>query len=264
METVRKMAVADSFYPRRCIKLRRLFRDFAQENATKRTKIQGKPKAILVPHAGYIYSGRCADSAYRIAARYHYKRIVILGPSHRIYFKGISAGYYETLQTPCKAITVDTPYLIALAKRFPIGFIPKVHTVEHSTEVQFPFIAHYFPDAKAIELIYGDIDADTLANLIVAIWQSHDTLLVVSSDLSHYYPIDVAKSKDTHCIDAFVQRNPTLLHQGCEACGFKGIEALLLAAAHKRLHSYFSCYTTSAEASNDTKRVVGYMSGVIY
>ncbi len=264
MKTVREMAVAGSFYPRRCIKLQRLFRDFAQKNTTKQIKLQGKPKAILVPHAGYIYSGRCADSAYRIAAHYRYKRIIILGPSHRIYFKGISASYYETLQTPCKTIAVDTPYLIALAKRFPIGFVPKVHAVEHSTEVQFPFVARYFPDTKAIELIYGDIDTNTLANLIIAIWQNHDTLLVVSSDLSHYYPIEIAKSKDTHCIDAFVQRNPTLLHQGCEACGFKGIEALLLAAAYESSHSYLSCYTTSAEASNDTKRVVGYMSGVVF
>ncbi len=263
--SLRPTAVSGTFYPKQCHTLRAFF-DHANQTSTI-PAITHPIKALLVPHAGYIYSGQCADLAYRTATtppHIDYKRIVIIGPSHHIYLEGISASFYEALQTPCGNLVVDTPYLIALAKHFPIGFLPKVHTKEHSTEVQFPFVKHYFPNAKAIELIYGDIEVTTLAQLILALWQNPKTLVVISTDLSHYYPLETANQKDTICTNAFTHGDPKQLTKACEACGRKGLEALLLATKHIGYSTKLLCHTTSATTSGDTQRVVGYMSGVVY
>ncbi len=266
MEHIRKMAVAGTFYAKRCTEIRQRIAAFNREFNTHSIPEAIRaihPQAIIVPHAGYMYSGYTANFAYRFLQHTSPKRIIVIGPSHHIYYKGISGSFFEQYQTPCGNLDIDSAYLFALAKRFPIGFVPKVHQKEHSTEVQMPFIQHYFPHTPVIELIYGDIGADTLANLMVAILQNPDNRLIVSSDLSHFYTKQKAHMLDKHCLLA-VQNLDIVQLASCEACGITGIKALILAAKHIGLTSMLLDYTTSAKSTGDSRSVVGYMSAMFY
>ena len=264
---LRKAAVKGTFYPDSCKELKKYFEKFNVE--FKQHTIDKKiasivPRAILVPHAGYVYSGFTANFAYRFLNNAKPKRMVIIGPSHRYAFKGISASFYEAFETPCGEIEIDTPYLIALAKKFNIAFHEKAHLEEHSTEVQMPFIQHYFPKTPVIELVYGEVECQELVSVIVALLQNEDNVLVISSDLSHFYPLKEANSHDNVCLSAVSMLDPLALHKGCEACGFKGIEAMIEASKTLKLNSKLLDYKTSADASGDEKSVVGYLSAMFY
>jgi len=266
MQHIRKMSVSGSFYPASCRRVKRMLHTFNQEfdmHTIPEKTAQIVPRAVIVPHAGYIYSGFTANFAYRFLAKTEASRFIVIGPSHTLYFKGISGSFFETFQTPCGALTIDSPYLFALAQKFSIGFIPAVHEKEHSTEVQMPFLQHYFPKRKVIELIYGDIEVKSLVNIIVALLQNKENAVIVSSDLSHYYPLATANRIDRNCLLGVQNLDYSRL-QTCEACGITGIKAMTLAAKSLNLHSKLLDYTTSAKASGDTDSVVGYMSAMFY
>lgn len=264
---IRKAAVAGSFYPNNCRKLKAYFSKFNaafDKIAVKKEILSIVPRAIIVPHAGYIYSGFTANFAYRFLKNSNPKRIIVIGPSHHHYFKGISAGYFEHYETPCGNIEIDTPYLFALAKKFNIGFEPKAHQKEHSTEVQMPFIKEYFPKAKVIELIYSDTSVSTLSHIITALLHNPENAVVISSDLSHFYPLHKAEVLDRHCLKAVATLDVSELKKGCEACGITGIEAMITAARKLDLSSKLLDYRTSAYVSKDTHSVVGYLSALFY
>jgi len=263
----RKASVKGLFYPKECAKVKSYFREFNHKYDAMNIPVKIKniiPRAIIVPHAGYIYSGFTANFAYRFLKRTKVKRVIVIGPSHYHSFKGISGSYYETYETPCGELEIDSAYLFALAKQFDIGFEPKAHEKEHSTEVQLPFIQHYFPKTKVIELIYGDISVKILANLIIALLNNKDNAVVISSDLSHFYSLEEAKKLDSHCLRAVENLETKELKKGCEACGLTGIQAMILTAKHLKLSSKLLDYRTSADASGDSSSVVGYMSAMFY
>ncbi len=264
---IRKAAVRGSFYPKECSQVKAYFKKFDQafEEITISREIRNIiPQAVIVPHAGYIYSGFTANFAYRFLQQTKAKRIIIIGPSHHHYFKGISGSYYEKYETPCGELEIDSPYLFALAKQFNIGFEPKAHEKEHSTEVQMPFIKHYFPKSKIIELIYSNISAKNLASLITALLHNKDNVVVISSDLSHFYSLEEAKGFDENCLRGVVKLDLGELASGCKACGLTGIQAMILAAKRLKLSSKLLDYRTSADASGDSSSVVGYMSAMFY
>ena len=264
---IRKAAVKGSFYPEECMKIQAYFREFNQTYDAMHIPDNIKsiiPRAIIVPHAGYIYSGFTANFAYRSLKQTKVKRIIVIGPSHHHYFKGISGSYYEKVETPCGQPKIDSAYLFALAKQFNIGFEPKAHEKEHSTEVQFPFIQHYFPKTKVIELIYGDIPVQTLANLITVLLKNQDNAVVISSDLSHFHTLKEANTLDKHCLRGVAKLDLKELEKGCKACGLTGIQAMILTAKHLKLSSKLLDYRTSADESKDTSSVVGYMSAMFY
>ncbi|WP_296823060.1 AmmeMemoRadiSam system protein B [Sulfurovum sp.] len=264
---IRKAAVQGSFYPKECAEVKALIEKFKQELETipVSPEIQNIiPKAVIVPHAGYIYSGFTANCAYQFLKRSKAKRIIVIGPSHHYYFKGISGSYYEAYETPCGEIPIDSPYLFALAKQFNIGFEPQAHAKEHSTEVQMPFIKYYFPHTKVIELIYGDMAVKELANLILALLHNKENAVIISSDLSHFHTLEEAKAHDFSCLRAVDTIDAKILKQGCEACGITGLHAMLLAAKELKLSSKLLDYRTSADATGETKSVVGYMSAMFY
>ncbi len=218
-----------------------------------------KPKAILVPHAGWVYSGFTANFAYRIAANTKPKRVVVIGPSHKFPIKGISVTLEDSYETPCGILPIDIEFSAKLIEKFGVANLEEVH-VEHSTEVQMPFIYHYFKDIPVVELIYGDYSPKELKKIIeYAILE--DSLVVISSDLSHYHDIDTANSLDYNCIAAVQELNANSL-EFCEACGKIGINAMILAAKELKLDSVILDYRTSADVSGDTSQVVGYMSAV--
>ncbi len=256
---------AGLFYPGSCAETEQWFSAFNQKAKQRKRKVPDiAPRALIVPHAGYVYSGYTADLVYRLAQKSSAKRIIVVGPSHRIHFQGISVATYEALQTPCGILRNDEAYVKKLEQNFDLEFVEKAHAKEHSTEVQFPFINHYMPEKKVIELIYGKSAKGQLTKLMVRLLNDPDNLLVISSDLSHYYSKKKAHQKDFICLDAVEQVDAKFLKNGCEACGYDGIEALLEAAKMVGLKSQLVDYRTSADATADNKSVVGYMSAFFW
>jgi len=267
MISVRRSAVKGTFYPDNCSKIKIYFQKFDAmiDKQVKQNPIFDiRPKALIVPHAGYIYSGYTANMAYRTLTNSSAKRVIVIGPSHRYYFKGVSGSYFEKYETPCGDIDIDTTYLIDIAKRFDIGFDLKAHEKEHSTEVQMPFIKHYLPKAKVIEIVYGDISPCKLSPLITHLLQDSDNLIIISSDLSHFYTKEKAEKLDNICLKAIAKLDEQILDRGCEACGLIGIRAMIESAKTLHLRSKLLDYRTSYDYSGDNSSVVGYGSSTFY
>ena len=262
----RKAAVRGVFYPKRCEDINRTIKRFntmLNKHFHDKSLLSAKPRAIIVPHAGYIYSGYTANLAYHIAANTKSKRVIVIGPSHYYYFEGISGAMYDSFETPCGDISIDKTYLEKIEKYFPVKFNPKAHRKEHSTEVQMPFIKHYFPNAKVVEIVYGKVDPTVLAKLVYALMKEKENLVVISTDLSHFYTLEKAKKKDNVCLNAVAKRDPAILDRGCEACGFTGLKAMLMVVKRTNLKTELLDYRTSADSTGDEKRVIGYMSAVV-
>lgn len=256
---------AGLFYPGSCAETEQWFSHFnlkAEQRTAKELNIT--PRALIVPHAGYVYSGYTANLAYVLAQNSTAKRIIVIGPSHRIYFEGVSAANYAVYQTPCGLMRNDEQYLQKLSQTFDFNFVEEVHAKEHSTEVQFPFVNHYMPEKKVIELIYGKNVKGQLTKLMAHLLNDPDNLLVISSDLSHYHSRKKAQEKDFVCLEAVEQIEGSILKSGCEACGYNGLKSLLEAAKAVGLKSQLLDYRTSADASRDDSSVVGYMSAVFW
>ncbi len=261
--STREAAVEGQFYPSNPDEIQSMLEHYNQILDTHLKDKDGvlhiKPRAVIVPHAGYVYSGFTANIALRLLANSDAKRVVIIGPSHRVYLKGTSISEFDTYHTPLGALYIDKALVADLKEKFDLDFIPEAHH-EHSTEVQIPFVKTYTPDVSVVELVYGDESPAKLAKVIEYLLADPETAVVISTDLSHYYDIKKANALDSICLDAVKKLSIAELHQGCEACGRIGVEAMLLAAKKKGLKSILLDYRTSADASGDETQVVGYMS----
>ena len=220
-------------------------------------------RAVIVPHAGWIYSGFTANIAYKTLSYAKPKTIVVIGPSHRVGFDGISISDVDTYQTPLGDLRIDHELVNTLREGFSLPYFPQAHQ-EHSTEVQMPFIKNYMPDVQVVELVYAYAEPELIEPIITYLLSLQDTVVVISTDLSHYYPLQQAQKFDSICLEAIRDEDTDILNQGCEACGIIGVKAMLNAARKKGLASTILDYRTSADASGDTSRVVGYMSAVFY
>ncbi len=258
----RKSTVMGQFYPSDPKEITDMFAHYNKildENIEDKRLLKQKPRAIIVPHAGYIYSAFTANIAYRLLENTHAKKVVVIGPSHRVYLKGTSISDFDQYETPFGALPIDRTLVNELKENFNLSFIPDAHH-EHSTEVQMPFIKSYDPKASVVELVYGDEDPQNIAKIIEYLLKDPSVIVVISTDLSHYYDINRAKELDNICLDAVKHLNTEELHQGCEACGKIGVEAMLIAAKKEDLKPILLDYRTSADASGDKSNVVGYMS----
>ena len=216
------------------------------------------PKALIVPHAGWIYSGFTANFAYKIAEN-KAKKIAVIGPSHRFSFEGISVTLEDEYETPCGNLKIDENTSKDLMLNFDILNLEYVH-IEHSTEVQMPFIKHYFKNAEVIELIYSNYSPLKLKEIINYLIKNR-FLVVISSDLSHYYDLKTANKLDYHCLEAVNNQDINEL-KNCEACGKIGIEGLIISSQELNLTPIIVDYRTSADVNGDKNQVVGYMSAV--
>ena len=260
--SVRKDAVAGQFYPANKEEIQKMFKHYNEiidESIKDQSILALKPRAIIVPHAGYVYSAFTANIAFRLLKNSHAKRVVVIGPSHRVYLNTTSVSKFDTFETPMGNLNIDTKLVNELLEKFNLHFQADAHS-EHSTEVQMPFVKTYLPDASVVELVYGNEDPNNLAKVISYLLEDTNTVVVISTDLSHYYDIDKAKQLDTICLNSVSNLNPAELHQGCEACGKIGLEAMLIVAKQKELQATLLDYRTSADASGDKSQVVGYMS----
>jgi AmmeMemoRadiSam system protein B len=251
------MNFSDAFYPSACEKTNEYFKTF--NSFTKELRPKFQPKAIIAPHAGYIYSGYTANCAYKLLDKKAYKRVVVIGPSHREYLKGASVSLYDTYETPCGEISIDLVYAKKLMNKYTfLSFEKRLHK-EHSTETQMPFIKHYFPHAKVLEIVYSDITREEMKPMFEEILAEKETLLVVSSDLSHFYTLKKANEVDKICINAIEKLELKAFEKGCEACGLLGIRTLVSVAKESQIVDY----RTSYDANGDDVRVVGYLSALL-
>lgn len=261
--STRETAVEGQFYPSDPQEINKVFEHYNQILEKHFSKDDAlwklKPRAVIVPHAGYMYSGFTANIALKLLADQDIDRIVIIGPSHRVYFKGTSIADCDNYHTPLGDLPIDRKLACELKNEFGLGYYPDAHH-EHSTEVQFPFIKAYKPNVRVEEMVYSDEDPANLAPVIKKVLEDPKTVVVISTDLSHYYDIKKANYLDSICLDAVKELDRTKLHQGCEACGKIGVEAMMIAAKELGLEPVILDYRTSADASGDSRQVVGYMS----
>jgi len=261
--STRETAVSGQFYPSNANEITATLKKYNEILDTYFTTHEDvaklKPKAVIVPHAGYIYSGFTANVALRLLHNSGIKQIVVIGPSHRVSLKGTSVSMYDSYATPLGHLTIDKDLSHTLKEKFALTFVPDAHH-EHSTEVQMPMIKNYDPDVSVVELVYGDEDPQNLAHVIEYLLGQAHVGVVISSDLSHFYDIDKANRLDTICMNAVVKQDEKMLHQGCEACGKIGIEAMITASKKRALTPKVLDYRTSADTSGDKSSVVGYMS----
>jgi len=227
----------------------------------KKEFLNKEARVIIAPHAGYIYSGFSANIAHRLLGNSKAKRVIVIGPSHYVGFRGLSGSFYTKYATPCGDLTIDTAYLETLAHKFSIAFVESAHQQEHSTETQMPLIKHYSKDRAVVEIIYGQVGKE-LKELIEFLLQDKDNAIVISTDLSHFYDLDTANKLDKHCLDGVYNKDLKEL-QKCEACGKAGVEAMVAIAKEQNLNIELLDYRTSYDRSKDKSSVVGYMSACI-
>ena len=256
---IREMSVAGSFYPARAVELERYFEHFSATYDKDNTLPEIKSRVVIVPHAGYIYSGYSANIAYRVLQKSGVKKFLVIGPSHRVGFEGISLGDFSSYETPFGKISASLDLVKELSDTFLLSCYRNAH-FEHSTEVQFPFIKHYIEDACIVELVYSHMKPSNLSKIIDFALSHADVGVIISTDLSHFHTQKEALKIDNICVEAIVDTDIQKLHNGCEACGIIGVEAMLLSAKKATLVPHLLDYRTSADASGDESRVVGYVS----
>lgn len=254
---IRKMSVAGSFYPNDKDEIKKYIDYFDKLLKTNYSKLSSK--AIVVPHAGYVYSGYTANIAYKVLKNSQIKKVLVIGPSHKIAFEGCSICEFESYDTPFSKLNAQTSILDKLKSKFDINSYTQAHH-EHSTEVQFPFLKYYMPDVEILELVYSRENPKELAKIIKYLYEKDDWGIVISTDLSHFYKEEDANKLDSICIDAIKNLDTNLLHKGCEACGIIGLEAMMIVAKELGLNSNILDYRTSADVNEDTSNVVGYLS----
>jgi AmmeMemoRadiSam system radical SAM enzyme/AmmeMemoRadiSam system protein B len=261
----RQMSVAGTFYSASCEEIKKQFTHFSNLLKQSDFKYEEKsvPRAIIVPHAGYSYSGFTANVAYRVVKSEKIKRVLLIGPSHKVAFQGTSVALFDKYKTPCGDINIDTNYSQNLIKNFEsISFNEKAHQ-EHSTETQAPFIKEYFPNASIVELVYGDEEFQNISKIIDAAIKDNTTFVVISTDLSHFYTKVEAQKRDNICLEALGKLDVNIWNKGCEACGRVGVKAMIVSANRFKFKSKLLDYRTSADVTKDLSRVVGYTSCII-
>ncbi len=264
--TTRDTHFAGTFYSADCKEIEKQFGhfDYLLANSDFKAPKNIEPLAIIVPHAGYIYSGFTANVAYSLLKDHNPKRILLIGPSHKVAFEGGSIAMFDRYNTVCGDIKIDKGYGQTLLQKFPfLGFYPDAHS-EHSTETQSLFIKKRFPNAKIVEIVYGRADYLDIAKVIDFALEDRDTFVIISTDLSHFYDQSKANKLDSLCLEAIAKLDLDIWNKGCEACGRVGVKALLSVAKKKKLSSKLLDYRTSFDVTKDKERVVGYTSAVIY
>lgn len=218
------------------------------------------PKAMIVPHAGYIYSGPTAAIAYAqlAAARKIIRRVVLLGPVHRVAVRGLTLPGVDAFETPLGNIELDQDAIAAISKLPQVMISPAAHAQEHSLEVQLPFLQTVLDDFKLVPLAVGDATAEEVAAVLDLLWGGPETLIVISSDLSHFLPYYVAQSIDQETVQNILDLHGPLTHE--QACGGTPINGLMVAAERHHLRPQFLDYRNSGDTAGDKNRVVGYAS----
>jgi hypothetical protein len=255
MQTVRRPAVAGLFYP---ADPRELKTDVDEYLAAARPAPGPAPKALIAPHAGYVYSGPVAAHAYArlrpVADAIH--RVVLLAPAHRYPFSGLAFPEAGELLTPLGRVTVDRAALESVADLPQVRQIDRAFDGEHALEVHLPFLQAVLPAFSVVPFIVGDATAAEVAEVLDRLWGGEETLIVVSSDLSHYLDYDSARARDTRTTRLIEALDPAVgLH---DACGRTPVNGLLTVARRRGLTAETVDLRNSGDTAGPRDRVVGY------
>jgi len=253
----RAPAFAGTFYSDKPQELAAAVRSYVSE---AELPASGKmPKAVIAPHAGYIYSGPVAGTAYAslLARGKDVERVILIGPSHRLAFSGVASSGAGVFDTPVGPVGVDREAIAVALKENLVREFDPAHEQEHSLEVQLPFLRHVCPAARVVPLLAGDDDWHAARDVLAFLWGGDETIIVVSSDLSHYHDYATAQRLDAATAKV-VERLGAGEVDYEQACGATGINALLALVAQKGC----TCATLDLRNSGDTagprSRVVGY------
>lgn len=257
MSVSRQPAVAGLFYPAKASELRRMTGDMLASAAAAGIV----PKALIAPHAGYIYSGPIAASGYArlLPARARIRRVVLLGPSHRVPLYGLAASSASDFATPLGTVPIDQAALAMLSDLPQVSVLDAAHAMEHSLEVQLPFLQTVLDRFRLVPLVLGEASAGEVAEVLERLWGGPETLIVISSDLSHYYDYATAQRMDRATCQAI-----EALHEqdiGFEqACGRVPLGGLLATARAHRLEVETLDLRNSGDTAGPRDQVVGYGS----
>ncbi len=253
--SARPAAVAGMFYPGEprelSVTVRRML------DASK-CRPNSHPKALIVPHAGYVYSGPIAASAYRqlddIADRI--TRVVLIGPAHRVAVNGMAFPSVDAFSVPTGEVPLDRAAIDAALTLPETCVSDHAHALEHCLEVHLPFLQAELGDFTLVPIVVGRCAAPDVARVLESLWGGDETLIVVSSDLSHYHPYEVARNIDAHTTARILTRATDL--SGEEACGAYAINGLMLAARGFGLSVHALDVRNSGDTAGDRRQVVGY------
>lgn len=256
MSTIRPAAVAGMFYPDDRETLHRYLTALLKQ---AKSTLQTCPKAIIVPHAGYIYSGPVAASAYHLLQPHGalIKRVVLLGPAHRVPLLGLAASSADYFTTPLGTIPLDRAAINEALQLPQVKLMNEAHAMEHSLEVQLPFLQTVLDDFTLVPLVVGDASASEVSEVLERLWDGDETLIVISSDLSHYHDYHTAQKMDRATSNAIEQLRPEGLHYD-DACGRHPVSGLLRLAKQKHLHATTVDLRNSGDTAGSKDQVVGY------
>lgn len=255
---IRPAAVAGMFYPDGTQNL-----DAAVRSLLASQSGHGMhPKALIVPHAGYVYSGAAAASAYAelVHGVSRIRRVVMLGPAHRVAVRGLAASSARAFRTPLGDVPLDRQAIDDLLPMPQVNINDAAHAQEHCIEVQLPFLQRLFADAdcrfRLIPLLVGAARDREVAQVLDHLWGGDETLIVISSDLSHYHPYEEARQIDHGTAEQILGLQALTSHE--QACGATPINALIEVARRRGLQPELLALCNSGDTAGDRSRVVGY------
>jgi AmmeMemoRadiSam system protein B len=258
LASIRPAAVAGQFYPHD----ERVLRTQLAELLSTAVALEAapSPKAIIVPHAGYIYSGPVAASAYALLAplRQRIRRVVMLGPTHRVAVRGFALPAAQAFATPLGEVPLSRADWLALQARDDVVVDDHPHALEHCLEVQLPFLQVCLERFEIVPVLVGDMSMQATANLIESLWGGPETLILISSDLSHYLGYREAQWSDRAAVEQVLELRAGLDHE--QACGATPINGLLIAARQHHLQAHLLDLRNSGDTAGDRSQVVGYTS----
>lgn len=262
MSFVRAPALAGTFYPATAEALRGQIA--AMLNAAPPPAAEA-PKAIIAPHAGTIYSGPTAALAYArlLPARARITRVVMIGPAHRLAFRGIAASTAESFSTPLGEVPIDRQAIARIAGLPNVGVLDQAHEMEHCIEIHLPFLQMVLERFSLVPLVAGQATPEQAAAVFARLWGGEETLLVASSDLSHYHEYGEARRIDAATADAIERLDPAPIGYD-QACGRTGVNGLLLLARQQGLRVERVDLRNSGDTAGPRDRVVGYGAWAFY
>ena len=257
MAAIRRPAVAGTFYPADPGQLGEMVSGYLA--AAGPAEAGTVPKAIIAPHAGFVYSGAIAASAYvRLEpARATITRVVLIGPSHRVALKGLALPGADGFATPLGTVRVDAAAVAAIAGLKQVSVMPAAHADEHSLEVHLPFLQRALDDFTLVPLVAGEATADDVAEVLEVLWGGAETLIVISSDLSHYQDYETARRMDARTSEAIEALDGGRIGYD-DACGRIPVGGLLAVARRRGMGAATIDLRNSGDTAGPSDRVVGY------
>ena len=262
MDAVREPVLLDQFYPADSEILKEAVTGFVHSAESSAERLV--PKAVIAPHAGYVYSGPVAGSAYAYVAngKSYFSRVIIIGPSHRSYFTGLALPKTKAFKTPLGEIAVDGNAVSELQHLPFVKVMNEPHELEHCIEVQLPFLQLVLDSFSIVPLLAGEVSPEEICAAISVLMKKPGTLLVVSSDLSHYHSYREAKEIDAETVKCIEALSDKKISPDC-ACGHQPIRGLLQYARKEGLQVKAVHVANSFDTSGMSGRVVGYGSFVV-